>query len=99
MSGSIAMSARIERGQWQRNLEKEASAWERWLDHAVAGTDKDIVADYEHRTGRKCDMRDSKLFVPYLRPMCPPGSVARILDVGAGPLTWFPRKWYTRDYR
>lgn len=93
------MTPIIERGQWQQNLKSEAAAWERWLDTAAAGTDKRIADDFAWRTGPKCDVRDKEIFAPYLRPVCPPGTEARILDVGAGPLTWFPRKWFTRDYK
>ena len=89
----------IDRTQWQKNLSAEAASWERWLDVALAKTDQRITDDFEWRTGKACDVRDKDMFAPYLRPVCPPGSEARILDVGAGPLTWSPRKWPTRDFK
>src|SRR5690349_148287 len=92
------MNPTLSREQWEQNLTAEAAASERWLDVARAGSDKRIADDFAWRTGQACDVRDKEMFAPYLRPVCPPGTQARILDVGAGPLTYFPRKWFTRDY-
>ena len=89
----------MPRPAWQENLRGEAAFWDNWLRNAVAAGDKAILEDFKWRTTRRCDVREKDMFAPYLRPACPPGTQARILDVGAGPLTWFPRKWFTRDYK
>ena len=88
----------IPRGAWQENLRGEADHWRQWIQAAAWHADKAVMEDFKWRTTRRCDVREKDMFAPYLRPACPPGTQARILDVGAGPLTWFPRKWFTRDY-
>jgi SAM-dependent methyltransferase len=88
----------LSREQWQANLAAEARHWETWLRDAGTRANEDAAADLQWRTSTDCDVKQREMFEPYLRPACPPGSQARILDVGAGPLTWFPRKWFTRDF-
>jgi len=90
--------ASIPRQQWESNLKAEAAFWSNWLGEGVAKSNNAIADDFHFRTRPHADMRLKDMFAPYLRPSCPPGSKARILDVGAGPLTWFPREWKTRDY-
>jgi len=89
----------LDRAQWQENQRAEAAYWSEWLRQAMTGANKEFADDYRWRTGPVCDVREKDMFVPFLRPVCPPGSKVRILDVGAGPLTWFPRKWFTRDFQ
>ena len=98
MSNSPKTAFTQPREQWQRTLRDEAAAWRQWLDAARAGADKDILADFTWRIGPRADVRDKDIYAPFLRPSCPPGSDARILDVGSGPLTFFPRQWFTRNY-
>ena len=86
------------RERWQRNLRDESVAWQRWFELAKAGTDKDVLADYTWRIGPRANVRDKEIYAPFLRPVAPPGTEAKILDVGAGPLTYFPRQWFTRQY-
>jgi SAM-dependent methyltransferase len=86
------------RERWQAHLRDETAAWARWFELARAGTDKEVMSDYLWRIGPRADVRDREIYAPFLRPLCPPGSEARILDVGAGPLTYFPRQWFTRNY-
>jgi SAM-dependent methyltransferase len=92
-------SPTIPRPQWESNLKAEAAYWANWLTEGVAKTNKQIEDDFFFRTRPDADVRLKEIFAPYLRPPCPPGSKARILDVGAGPLTAFPREWKTRDFK
>jgi SAM-dependent methyltransferase len=88
----------MPRERWQRNLRDESAGWDRWFEQVRAGTDKDVMSDYTWRIGPRADVRDKEIYAPFLRPVAPPGTEAKILDVGAGPLTYFPRQWFTRDY-
>jgi SAM-dependent methyltransferase len=88
----------LPKEQWLTNLQAEAQHWSGWFRDAASGANSEAAEDLAWRTTDQCDLREKEVFVPYLRPSCPPGSPARILDVGAGPLTWFPRKWMLRDF-
>src|SRR5205085_1387769 len=87
----------IPRPQWTANQAAEAEFWSEWLRAGATNADKAAAADLQLRTTDVCDVSDREMVAPYLRPACPPGSQVRILDVGAGPLTWCPRKWLSRD--
>jgi SAM-dependent methyltransferase len=92
----MAQTTTIPRPQWEANLRAESAAWKQWIAAAAAGADQDVASDLAMRTNGPADLKDRELYAPFLRPLCPPGSEVRILDVGAGPLTWFPRTWVTR---
>ena len=100
MTHATKPTMRLDRARWEANLRPaEVAAWATWLDVAREGADKDVLDDFSWRIGQRADVRDKDMYAPYLRGACPPGSDAHVLDVGAGPLTFFPRSWFTRNYR
>src|SRR5439155_25152042 len=86
----------IPHDQWQAGLDRELAAWDKWFDAAKGGSDKDAAGDLAARLDPKFDVSQRDFLIPYLRPHNPPGSTVKVLDVGAGPLTAFPRNWITR---
>ena len=76
---------------WKTGLPSEVSFWNEYL--ATGGKSCDAVDEFKFRIAP-----DSQL-QPWLCEWldCPEGSVVRVLDVGAGPLTWIGKKWAARD--
>src|SRR5437016_2762678 len=86
------------REQWAKELDEEFSYWKAWLIRAAAGSDADETEDLKWRLDPSADMKQRDYLLPYLK-MCAPGTAVNVLDVGSGPLTFFPKRWITRTLR
>jgi SAM-dependent methyltransferase len=78
---------------WKLALPSEAGFWEEYL--ATRGKSCRAEEEFQFRVSP-----DSE-FQPWLRQWmnCPEGSEIRVLDVGAGPLTWVGKTWSGRRVR
>jgi SAM-dependent methyltransferase len=76
---------------WKWSLPTEVGFWDEYL--SSRGKSCNAVDEFKFRTDP-----DSE-FQPWLREWmnCPEGSRVRVLDVGAGPLTWVGKKWPGRE--
>jgi SAM-dependent methyltransferase len=72
---------------WQQALPSEVGFWEDYLKSR--GQSCNAEAEFQFRTDPGSPLQ------PWLRDLldCPEGSKVRILDVGAGPLTWVGKQW------
>src|SRR6478672_401179 len=87
----------IPRDQWRAKLAGEVAAWAAWFDRALGGTaDKDVAEDYAWRLDPNANVSSHDYLIAYMRQGNPPGAAMNVLDVGAGPLTFFPKQWVTR---
>jgi SAM-dependent methyltransferase len=75
---------------WKLSLPSETGFWEEYL--ATRGKSCGAAEEFNFRTSP-----DSE-FQPWLKEWlnCPEGAEVRVLDVGAGPLTWVGKKWSGR---
>jgi SAM-dependent methyltransferase len=75
---------------WKLALPGEAGFWEKYL--ATGGKSCNTAEEFNFRISP-----DSE-FQPWLAKWmnCPEGAEVRVLDVGAGPLTWMGKKWNGR---
>ena len=75
---------------WKLGLPSEISFWGEYL--ATRGKSCEAVEEFNFRTNLDSELQ------PWLREWlnCPEGSMVRVLDVGAGPLTWVGKKWNGR---
>ena len=76
---------------WQKALPSEVGFWEDYLKSR--GKSCGAEAEFQFRTDPKSPMQ------PWLHDLlnCPEGTQVRVLDVGAGPLTWVGKKWPGRE--
>ena len=78
------------KADWKANLPEELQFWERALTNEGQHWDRN---EYRERTDPNFELQDElKALIP-----APPGSMVRILDVGAGPLTRVGKHWPGRD--
>jgi SAM-dependent methyltransferase len=75
---------------WKNALPSEVGFWEDYLK--TGGKSCNAEAEFKFRTDPAAALQ------PWLHELlaCPAGSVVRVLDVGAGPLTWVGKKWEGR---
>lgn len=75
---------------WKMSLPSEVRFWEDYL--ASRGRSCAAEAEFDFRMSPDSELQ------PWLREWmnCPEGSEVRVLDVGAGPLTWVGKKWSGR---
>ena len=77
-------------GDWSGALPEELQFWESALKEEGRNW---IPSDYQERMNPELELQDSlKALIPAV-----PGSVVRILDVGAGPLTRLGKRWAGRE--
>jgi SAM-dependent methyltransferase len=76
---------------WKISLPTEVGFWDEYL--ATRGKSCAAEAEFNFRTDPAAELQ------PWLREWlnCPAGSQVRILDVGAGPLSWVGKKWPERQ--
>src|SRR5580693_2167420 len=76
---------------WKLGLPGEAGFWEDYL--SSHGQSCAATEEFKFRTAPDSELQ------PWLREWmnCPEGTVVRVLDVGAGPLTWVGKKWAGRQ--
>jgi SAM-dependent methyltransferase len=84
--------------RWRAGQADELADWAAWLSRARGGqeTDADAAKDLAWRTDPDADLSQREYMLVHLRRHVPPGGTVNVLDVGAGPLTVFPKKWITR---
>ena len=72
---------------WKLSLPSETSFWEEYL--ATRGKSCGAMEEFNFRTSPDAELQ------PWLKEWmkCPAGAEVRVLDVGAGPLTWVGKKW------
>jgi len=75
---------------WKVSLPSEISFWDEYL--ASRGKSCGAVEEFNFRTDPNAALQ------PWLREWmnCPTGAEVRVLDVGAGPLTWVGKQWSGR---
>jgi SAM-dependent methyltransferase len=72
---------------WKLSLPSEVRFWDDYL--TSGGKSCDAAAEYQFRIAPDSEFQSwLQEWLP-----CPEGSVVRVLDVGAGPLTWLGKKW------
>jgi SAM-dependent methyltransferase len=76
---------------WQAGLPSEVAFWEEYL--ASRGQSCGATDEFKFRTAPDSELQ------PWLRDWlkCPENAEVRVLDVGAGPLTWVGKKWTGRQ--
>jgi Methyltransferase domain len=84
--------------RWRAGQAEELAEWAAWFSRARSGreSDADAAKDLAWRTNPDADLSQREYLLDHLRRHVPPGGTVEVLDVGAGPLSVFPKKWITR---
>ena len=84
--------------RWRAGQADELADWAAWFSRARSGHESDAEAakDLAWRVNPDADLSQREYLLDHLRRHVSPGGTVNVLDVGAGPLTVFPKKWITR---
>src|SRR4051794_40540028 len=84
--------------RWRAGQADELAEWAAWFGRACGGHENGVEAakDLAWRVDADADLSQREYLLDHLRRHIPPGGTVDVLDVGAGPLTVFPKKWITR---
>ena len=92
------MQLTIPLERWRQGQADELADWSAWFSTARSGSESDAetAKDLAWRANPDADLSQREYLLDHLRRLVQPGGTVNVLDVGAGPLTVFPKKWITR---